>query len=159
MIESNKENDMLQDFLNRNTIAIHQRANDKYEAIRLAGALLEKQNLTTAAYTDEMISTLDSLGPYIVLSPGIAFAHARPGDYILEDCVSMVVLDTPVAFGNQRNDPVRVLFAIGARDNKHHLSCMRGISKLICREGFVDAICALETMDEVLDYINASQNA
>lgn len=147
---------MLQEFLNQNTVAIHQRAEDKYDAIRLAGALLENQKQITHSYVEEMIEALDSLGPYIVLSPGIAFAHARPGESILADCVSMIVLDTPVPFGNQRNDPVRVLFAIGARDNKHHLSCMRGISRLITRENFVDRICSLQTMDEVLDYIHAT---
>lgn len=145
---------MLQDFLNQDTVAIHQRAEDKYAAIRLVGGLLEQSNRITHDYVEEMIASLDSLGPYIVLSPGIAFAHARPGESILEDCVSMIVLDTPVPFGNPRNDPVRVLFAIGARDNKHHLTCMRGISKLITRENFVETICSFETLDEVLGYIN-----
>ena len=36
---------------------------------------------TTPAYTDEMVATVEQLGPCIVIAPGIAPSHRyRPGD-------------------------------------------------------------------------------
>jgi mannitol/fructose-specific phosphotransferase system IIA component (Ntr-type) len=148
---------MIKDYLNRDTVAIHQRAIDKYEAIRLVGALAVNAKMAQQDYVEEMIASLDALGPYMVLSPGIAFAHARPGDNVLRDFVTMIVLDTPVPFGHPKNDPVKVLFAIGARDQKHHLSCMRVISKLISREGFVSEISSIEELEDILKYINSAE--
>lgn len=150
---------MLSQFLNEHTIAVQQRAKDKYEAIRIAGRLLVDQSFVKAAYIDEMIASLDSLGPYIVLSKGIAFAHARPGELVLRDCTSLITLATPVPFGHKKNDPVQVLFVLAARETGAHMSVMRGISKLICREDFFEAMSNASDTQTVVRYIQSADTA
>ena len=53
-------------------IAVQVLAEDRTEAIRLAGDLLVATGRTTADYTTEMLAAIDQFGPYIVIAPGIA---------------------------------------------------------------------------------------
>jgi PTS system ascorbate-specific IIA component len=59
-------------------IRIGETAADWRAAVRLAGDALVASGATTPAYTDEMVATVEQLGPYIVIAPGIALAHSRP---------------------------------------------------------------------------------
>ena len=146
---------MLSQFLNSRTIAVRQRAWDKAQAIRIAGELLVKQKLIDEKYIDEMVQAVEKLGPYIVLSPGIAFAHARPSQFVQRDCVSLVTLDPPVAFGHPRNDPVSVLFVLAARQANQHLSVMRDLAKLIIRPDFLPAMAQAGSEEELLKYLRS----
>jgi len=53
-------------------------AGDWRQAIRQAGQLLVDDGRITAAYVDAMIRSVETLGPYMVLMPGFALAHAAP---------------------------------------------------------------------------------
>ena len=145
---------MLTDYLNQNTIALNQEARDRNDAIRIAGELLVNLSLVKRKYIDEMIRTVDEMGAYMVISPGIAFAHARPSDLVNEDSTSLITLKTPVSFGHKQNDPVSVLFALAGREDTGHLSIMKDISKLIIRDGFLTTIINAKSVDEVIAYIN-----
>lgn len=144
---------MLTQFLNENTIAVRQRAADKDQAIRLAGDLLVKQGLVDPRYVDQMIQAVNEMGPYIVISPGIAFAHARPSELVREDCVSMITLAEPVTFGHKKNDPVSVLFVLAARRADHHLTVMKEIAKLIIRPGFLQRMAEMATVEDLQRYL------
>jgi len=148
---------MLTDYLNQNTIALNQEARDRDDAIRIAGELLVKQSLVKEQYIDEMIRTVDEMGAYMVISPGIAFAHARPSDLVNEDSTSMVTLKTPVEFGHKQNDPVVVLFALAGKESTGHLSIMKDISRLIIRESFMTTIISAGSVDEVIAYISSKE--
>ena len=148
---------MLTQFLNEKTIAVQQQAADKEQAIRLAGQLLVAQGLVAPRYIDEMIAAVNELGPYIVLSPGIAFAHARPSELVKEDCVSLITLATPVVFGHKKNDPVSVLFVLAARQSNQHLSVMREIAKLIIRPDFLDRMAAAKQVNDLMCYLTEGE--
>ena len=81
-------------------------AQDWRAAVRLAGDALVTSGATAPAYTDEMIATVEQLGPYIVIAPGIALAHSRPSPAVLRAGISLVTLARPVDFGHRTNDPV-----------------------------------------------------
>ena len=59
-------------------------ATDWKDAIRLAGKGLVAAGFTTDAYTDQMIETVEKMGPYIVIAPGLALAHSRPSEAVLD---------------------------------------------------------------------------
>ena len=148
---------MITDYLNENTISLHEVAKDKYEAIEIAGNLLVKAGKITPGYVEDMKESLDSLGPYIVITKGIAFAHARPSEKVLSDSTSMITLDTPVMFGNEKNDPVEILFVIAATQNKAHLSVMKEISRLISRKDFLMTMQSEENVKSALAYMTLQE--
>jgi ascorbate PTS system EIIA or EIIAB component len=104
---------------------------DWQAAIRLSCSLLEKDGAVTAVYADRCIAMVEEHGPYIVLAPGIALAHARPQDGVIRLGVSVATLSEPVSFGHNDNDPVDVVFAFGSPDNDQHVELLSKLAQLL----------------------------
>jgi ascorbate PTS system EIIA or EIIAB component len=90
----------------------------------LACGLLEAQNAVTPRYAERCIAAVEDEGPYVVLAPGIALAHARPEDGVERLGVSVATLTEPVTFGHPDNDPVDVVFAFGSPDTQQHVGLL-----------------------------------
>lgn len=119
------------------------------DALRLAGGALVTSGAATEPYTDAMIGLVEEHGPYIVISPGLAFAHARPGPAVLRDGLAVVTLETPVAFGHPHNDPVRVVLGLAVAGVGAHLESIGEIANLFNDPTVTRRIAAATTADEV----------
>lgn len=106
-------------------------AADWRDAIRAAGALMVATGTSTSDYTAEMIRNVEENGPYIVIAPGFAFAHARPSSAVLTTGMSWVRLERPVEFGHESNDPVDLVVALAAKDSKAHTAAMASLAKML----------------------------
>ena len=95
--------------LTESAIILGADASDWRAAVRLAGLALANSGAALPSYADEMIRMIEEHGPYVVIAPGLALAHARPGPAVLADGFAVVTLATPVAFGHPHNDPVSVV--------------------------------------------------
>ncbi len=104
---------------------------DWQEAIRTAGALLVETGATTDASTAEMIRNVEENGPYIVLAPGFAFAHARPSPAVIRTGLSWVRLSPPLAFGHETNDPVTLVVGLAAQDADAHTAALAALAQLL----------------------------
>ncbi|MGY5126115.1 PTS sugar transporter subunit IIA [Streptomyces nigrescens] len=121
----------LSDLLPVAAVRLDVRAADWREAIRTAGGLLAETGATTDAYTAEMIRNVEENGPYIVIAPGFAFAHARPSPAVLRTGLSWVRLERPVEFGHASNDPVHLVVGLAAEDSGAHTAAMAALAKLL----------------------------
>ena len=101
------------------------------EAVLAAGGLLERAGIAGPAYTGSMIDNVETNGPYIVVAPGFAFAHARPSAAVHRTGMSWVRLATPVAFGHKTNDPVNLVVALAAADDGAHSTAMADLAKVV----------------------------
>ncbi|MBF4584200.1 PTS sugar transporter subunit IIA [Curtobacterium sp. VKM Ac-2865] len=119
------------------------------DALRLAGGALVRSGATTDAYTEAMVAMVEEHGPYIVISPGLAFAHARPGDSVLRDGLSVVTLAQPVAFGHPHNDPVVVVLGLAVAGVGTHLESIGAIANLFNDATVTARLAAATTPDEV----------
>ncbi|WP_313675221.1 PTS sugar transporter subunit IIA [Mycolicibacterium sp.] len=70
----------LTSLLNEDCIAVDVDAVTWEDAVRAAGGLLEQTGIAGPAYTAAMVDNVETNGPYIVVAPGFAFAHARPSE-------------------------------------------------------------------------------
>lgn len=134
----------LSDELTQDAIAVGVQADDWRDAVRRAGGLLTATGVTTDAYTDEMIQTVEKLGPYIVLAPGIALAHSRPSPAVLRPGISWVQLAQPVEFGHEKNDPVWLVVALAALDHDGHIGLMSALAAVL---GDTDLLASLRDAD------------
>lgn len=129
-------------------ICIGGSAKDWRAAVRLAGDALVASGATTPAYTDEMVATVEQLGPYIVIAPGIALAHARPSPAVRRAAISLVTLLEPVEFGHRKNDPVRLVIGLAAVDEEGHITALSTLAEFLSdetrREGLIGAADAGE---------------
>lgn len=119
------------------------------DALRLAGDALVASGASTEAYTEAMIGMVDEHGPYIVISPGLAFAHARPGPAVLRDGLALVTLDQPVVFGHPHNDPVRVVLGLAVAEVGAHLESIGEIANVFNDPTVTGRLAAATTADEV----------
>lgn len=117
-------------------IRLRVHARDWRSAVVAAGEALVATGATTPVYTDEMITTVEKMGPYIVLAPGIALPHARPSPAVLRTGLSLVTLAEAVPFGHPQNDPVSLLIAFAAADNKAHARALSTLAGLLAEEQF-----------------------
>ncbi|MFD5028492.1 PTS sugar transporter subunit IIA [Streptomyces sp. NPDC058373] len=106
-------------------------APDWRAAVRAAGDLLVANGTSTGAYTDDMIQNVVDNGPYIVIAPGFAFAHARPSPAVRRTGMSWVRLAEPVEFGHDANDPVDLVVALAAQDSAAHTDAMAALARLL----------------------------
>jgi PTS system ascorbate-specific IIA component len=146
----------LSELLPVDAIRIGESAADWRAAVRLAGDALVASGATTPAYTDEMVATVEQLGPYIVIAPGIALAHSRPSPAVLRAGISLVTLLQPVAFGHRENDPVRLVIGLAAVDEEGHITALSTLAELLSdetrREGLMRATGAAEVAQMVRSF-------
>ncbi|POX36473.1 PTS sugar transporter [Streptomyces sp. Ru73] len=124
-------------------------AADWREAVRAAGDLLVATGASTGEYTTEMIQNVEENGPYIVLAPGFAFAHARPSPAVLRTGMSWVRLAGPVEFGHETNDPVTLVVGLAARDSGAHTEAMAALARLLADPETERALREARTPEEL----------
>ena len=141
------------------SIDLHARAASWREAITIAGKLLESSGAITDAYTRAMIESVEVNGPYIVVAPGFAFAHARPSEAVKRTAISWVRLETPVAFGHGTNDPVNLVVALAAQDDKAHTQSMKELAKLLGKKDTRAKLDTVGTADELRELLEGRGTA
>jgi len=140
----------LASLLHEDAVALDVPAPDREAAIRLAGRLLEGTGVAEAAYTQAMVDNVAENGPYIVIAPGFAFAHARPSEAVRRTGLAWVRLAEPVVFGHATNDPVTLVVALAAKDDGAHTAAMAELAKLIGDPARKAALDAATTSGELL---------
>jgi len=125
------------------------RVDDWPSAIAAAGRLLVRAGAVEDRYIEAMVRVARELGPYIVIAPGVAMPHARPEDGAKRTAVSFVCLEQPVEFGNEENDPVRLVVGLAAVDHDAHIEVMRQLATVLDTPWLLDAIGKVETPEEV----------
>lgn len=107
---------------------VHRPADDWRAAIYEACAPLLDAGAITDTYPARCVALVEEHGPYIVLAPGIALAHARPEDGVRKLAVAAVTLHEPVVFAHPDNDPVDVVFAFGSPDADQHVDLLSSLA-------------------------------
>ena len=115
----------------------------------LAGKALERSGATEGSYTDRMIEVIDEFGAYIVIAPGLALAHARPGTDVLREGLAVVTLAEPVAFGHPHNDPVSVVLGLAVPTPETHVTTVAQLANVFNDASAIPAIATATTPDEV----------
>ncbi|MGM0125238.1 hypothetical protein IGI37_002636 [Enterococcus sp. AZ194] len=137
---------MIKDVLNDQSILIKKSANNWQESIQLAAQPLLEQKIITKHYIQAMIQAVEEFGPYIVIGPHIALAHARPEEGAKELGLSALTLDEPILFGHEDNDPVKIIFCLSAIDSYSHLNIMKNLIDLINDEKRIEELAQSESV-------------
>ena len=130
-------------------IRLNVEVTDWRDAITKAGEALVDTGVTDEQYTTEMIEAVEKLGPYIVLAPGLALAHARPSPAVNRAGLSWVTLDTAVEFGSKENDPVDLVIGLAALDSDGHIEMMTALAGVISDPDVLAELRAAKKAEEV----------
>lgn len=139
---------MANDIVSRDNIRTGIKVEGWEGAVRAAGDILVSAGSIEPLYIEEMIAAVHELGPYMVIMPGFALAHARPSPAVLRNDMSLVVLDTPVEFGCE-NDPVSVVLCIACTDTASHTASLTAVANALLDESIFDKLALAKSPDEV----------
>lgn len=135
--------------LSKDHIRIQEKAADWEDAVYRAGDVLVRAGSIKPGYIDRMIQSVKELGPYIVIMPGFALAHAAPCDDVIKSDISLITLKEAVSFGSP-NDPVSVVLCLGCVDSTSHLDMLSEIAELLMEEGRIEQIAKAADVEEVM---------
>ena len=153
-----EESHALSALLPRSAIRVGVEAADWRAAVTAAGQALARSGATTPAYAGEMIAAIEAMGPYMVIAPGIALPHARPSPAVLRVGLSVVALARPVPFGHPQNDPVTLVIALAAPDNRSHTQALATLAGLLAEETRRAALLRAERPEEILAAVEAYED-
>lgn len=140
-------------FLEESLVAFDIEASSPEEAIRVAGKLLVDEGTTESNYVEAMVKSYQKNGPYFVLAPQIAIPHARPEDGVKEASVSFVRFKNPIAFGSEMNDPVKIVFALGASSSEEHLLILQKLIMLLSSNENVEKLLTITSYQQFKEII------
>lgn len=129
-------------------IKIRVSVSDYEDAIRKVGEILVDTNSIKENYIQSMIDAVRQLGPYIVMAPGFALAHARPSEDVLKDDVSIITLKEPVCF-NSINDPVYVIMCLSAKNSDSHIDLMQKIATILMKGDTIENLKNASSVEDV----------
>ena len=144
---------MLEDVLKDSNILLNEKVATWEESIRRVSEPLVNDQVIDPNYVTAMINSVKEYGPYIVIGKYIALAHARPEDGVNQLGISVATLEEPIAFGNEENDPVKIIFCLAAVDSYSHLNIMKSLIALINDEEKVNRLSGerdIERFKEIL---------
>lgn len=124
-------------------------AHDWRAAVKLAGDALVRSDAALPTYIQDMIRMIEKHGPYVVIAPGLALAHARPGPAVRADALAVVTLAEPVSFGHPHNDPVAVVLALATASAENHLAAVAELANVFNDTDAVSRLANASTADEV----------
>jgi PTS system ascorbate-specific IIA component len=146
--------ELLNQALAEGSISVRASASNWKQALELAGDALVTSKRTTTQYTEAMVQAFEELGPYMVIAPGIALAHARPSEAVLGTGLSLITLSEPVVFGSEANDPVRLVIGLAAVDHDSHIDLMAALSDLLMDVMKVNMMLQAENVEQVRELLS-----
>ncbi len=142
---------VMQQLIKQKHIQLSDRFDDWQKAIEFAAKPLLDDGVIQQRYITKMIWAVESLGPYMVILPKIAFVHAGNEDGVIRNGISCLRLAQPLSFGTQKATEVQVIFVIAskAKEDMGLLKLVRIIENMdnydrLINADDIEAILALE---------------
>lgn len=144
---------MLEEIIKPSYIKLGVHASDWQDAIKQSAKPLIKAQTVTKEYVEEIIHSVQNYGPYFVVAPRVALAHAPSKYGVQKLSMGLTVLKPAVEFHNKDNDPVSFVFTLGAPDSNSHLKALQELVELLSQDDFYEFLdCATDPQD-VFNYI------
>lgn len=99
-----------------------------------------------------MIKSVHELGPYIVIAPDVAIAHARPNDNVNQVGLSLLKLDKPINF-SENSHYASLIFVLSAIDSTSHLTILQQLAQLLGDVENIEKMSEAESTDQILTII------
>lgn len=126
---------------------------DWRESVQASGSLLVESGYITSDYIELIIRSIEEMGPYVVLMPGLALAHARPDPSVLKSGISLITLKEPVNYDCE-NDPVSVVLTLACRDGNEHLQLLGKLAEILAAPETMTGLRAAESEHQIDALIN-----
>ncbi|HIY93072.1 MAG TPA: PTS sugar transporter subunit IIA [Candidatus Companilactobacillus pullicola] len=115
---------MLKSILSKNSIQVVDSVSDWQDALKKASQPLLDSGVITGEYVSNMIKSVQDNGPYMVLTDYFALMHARPGEGVSQNGMSLLVTRNQV---DLEGKPIKIFLVMAATDNTSHLKSLQNV--------------------------------
>ncbi|MCD8904070.1 PTS sugar transporter subunit IIA [Staphylococcus chromogenes] len=143
---------MTLDVLTKDKIIVKDKVDSWEEAIEFAAQPLLIQKYIESSYIDSMIQSVKTLGPYIVIAPHVAIAHARPGNDVHQVGLSLLKLDEAINFSTDSHY-AELVFVLSATDSTSHLTVLQNLAQLLGQQENIEALLEASNEEEIINII------
>jgi PTS system ascorbate-specific IIA component len=140
---------LLADAFGEGSILIKDSVDNRSAAIELAGELLVQSGKAKYSYVASMLEAVEKFGPYIVIAPGIALAHGKPSEDVIETGLSLLVLKQAIEFQHAQNDPVQLVFGLAATDHESHIETMAKLAEVLSDQERVNSLLTSSDFEQI----------
>ncbi|OOV76366.1 PTS sugar transporter subunit IIA [Mammaliicoccus fleurettii] len=120
------------------------------EGIQIAAAPLLQEDYFNKDYVDSMIKSVHDMGPYIVIAPEIAIAHARPNENVNKVGLSLLKLDEHINFSDNSHF-ASLVFVLSAIDNEAHLEILKKLATILSDKETVQSLVLAKNKSEIIN--------
>jgi PTS system ascorbate-specific IIA component len=131
------------------SILVKESVDNRSAAIEIAGELLVQSGKAKHSYIASMLEAVERFGPYIVIAPGIALAHGKPSEDVIETGLSLLVLKQAIEFKHAQNDPVQLVFGLAATDHESHIETMAKLAELLSDQDRVSTLLTSSDSEQI----------
>ncbi|WP_334329539.1 PTS sugar transporter subunit IIA [Companilactobacillus sp. HBUAS59699] len=147
---------MIERIIQEDLIKLNIEASDWKDAVKKSAQPLVDDNYITDNYVSEIINSVNEYGPYFVIAPHVALAHA-PSEAGAESlAMGISTLRPAIKFNNADNDPVSYVFTLSAPDSDSHLKAMQELVGLLSGDEFYKVLDEAQSPEEILQFIKDS---
>ena len=144
---------MFKELVQADGLVVKEEADDWKEAVRHACAPLVAHGSVPCEYSDEVVKSVEELGPYIFLAPHIAMPHVQlDGKTDLD--VAVLKLNHPVVYDD--NHEAQLFVAFSARDGQSHIEMIQELATFLIKEKNVDALLKAKCESDIYQYIKTN---
>ncbi|KRK78868.1 PTS sugar transporter subunit IIA [Companilactobacillus nodensis] len=147
---------MIEKIVQEDLIKLNIKANDWKDAVRKSAQPLVDDNYITENYVSEIINSVNEYGPYFVIAPHVALAHAPSESGAEKLAMGISTLEPAIKFNNADNDPVSYVFTLSAPDSDSHLKAMQELVGLLSGSEFYKVLDEAQSSGEILQFIKDS---
>ncbi|CAH8191632.1 MULTISPECIES: PTS sugar transporter subunit IIA [Vibrio] len=119
-----------QSLIDNNSVQLQASASNWKEAIKIGTDMLIASGAIDPRYHDAIISSVEELGPYIVIAPNLALPHARPENGVIRTAFALVTLDSPIYFDGE-DEPVDVLITLAGSSSDEHMEGLMEVTQVL----------------------------
>lgn len=148
---------MLSELVNEKSIRLNVSCGSWQEVVREAGKILIEKGDITSEYVKAVIDNVNEMGPYIVITKGVALPHATNKVGVNKTAMSLLTLKEPVNFGNESNDPVKYVFMLAAKDADSHLDALQDLVEFLEKKEFFDVMDDAKEPESIISYIKSNE--
>ncbi len=145
---------MLKRLLTQDVIQVIPDIENWREAIAIACQPLVENGAISSRYIDAIYRSHEAIGPYYVVSPGIAMPHARPEEGVNKLALALTVISNGVGFGSAENDPIKLLIVLAATDSHSHIEVIAQLAELFDNQQDVALLMSAKSKEEILAVVN-----
>lgn len=143
---------MLKDLLTADRIQFTDDSLDWRAAVRLASAPLIEDGSITQNYVRAMIDSIETTGPYIVLTPGVALPHARPFEGAKKLAMAMLCSKKRIYFNEEKY--ANILVVLSSVDGHSHINALVHLSNMFSEEEALEKFIQAQTVEEVVELLH-----